>query len=56
MICKICGSQDFKHEEKKGRGLPPKGYVKQGSKRISWLGIWDVYTCSCGDEIRILRK
>lgn len=57
--CKVCNSQNISHEEKKGRGLPPKDYIKkQGDKRkISWLGIWDVWICNdCGDKIQKLRR
>lgn len=58
IVCNICGSSDIKHEEKTGRGLPPKGYVKKkcDNRRISWKGIWDVYTCNkCGDNVKKLR-
>ena len=59
MTCNVCGSQDIKHEEKSGRGLPPKGYVKKlgDNRRISWKGIWDIYTCNnCGDKTETLRR
>lgn len=56
-ICSICGSQDIKHEEKSGRGLAPKNHIKNGNKRTSWRGMWDIYTCNnCGNETKILRK
>jgi hypothetical protein len=57
--CKVCNSQNISHEEKEGRGLPPKDYVKkQGDNRkISWRGIWDVWTCNdCGDKTEKLRR
>lgn len=55
--CDICGG-DIKYEEKEGRGLPPKGWVrKRGDHRkISWQGIWDISTCSkCGNVVKKLR-
>ena len=62
--CNKCNSEDIKHEVKEGRGGSPEWY-KQKIKniplmpkaRISWKGIWDVYTCNtCGETWRILRK
>lgn len=55
--CKKCGSSEVDHEVKEGRGLPPKGYVNKTTKKISWKGIWDVYTCNnCSENWKILRK
>ena len=57
--CSVCGSQDIKHEEKEGRGLPPKDWVrKRGDKRkISWRGIWDIWTCNnCGNKVEKLSR
>jgi len=57
--CNVCGSHNIKHEEKKGRGLPPKGWVKKrgDQRRISWKGTWDEWTCNkCGETWKNLRK
>lgn len=57
--CSVCGSQDINHEEKVGRGLPPKGYVKKrgDNRKISWKGIWDIWTCKkCGNKVEKLRN
>ena len=47
--CSVCGSQDIKHEETTGRGLPPKSYNPprlMPKPKISWRGTWDVWTCN----------
>jgi hypothetical protein len=58
--CSVCGSQDIFHEEKQGRGLPPKSYNPHPlmpKPKISWGGIWDVWTCNkCGETRKKLRK
>ena len=57
--CNKCGSDKILHEEKEGRGSPPKGWVrKRGDNRlISWKGIWDCYTCeNCGETKNELRE
>ncbi len=56
--CSVCGGYDIKHEQKEGRGLPPKGYVKKlgDNRKISWKGIWDIWTCNCGETWRRLRR
>ena len=56
--CSVCGGQNILHEQKEGRGLPPKGWVRKmgDNRRISWRGTWDVWTCkSCGETWRKLR-
>jgi len=58
-ICK-CGSTNITHEEKVGRGLPPKSYkppLLMPKPMISWKGIWDIWTCNnCGEVIKKLRR
>jgi len=57
--CSVCGGQDILHEEKQGRGLPPKGWVRKmgDNRRISWSVTWDVWTCKgCGETWRELRR
>lgn len=60
VICSVCGSQDIKHEETIGRGLPPKSYNRpklMPISKISWCGTWDIWTCSnCGEIWKKLRK
>ena len=56
--CSVGGGQDILHEQKEGRGLPPKGWVRKmgDNRRISWRGTWDIWTCkSCGETWRKLR-
>lgn len=56
--CGACGGHDILHQEKEGRGLPPKGWVRKvgDKRRISWRGTWDVWTCnSCGKTWNKLR-
>ena len=58
--CK-CGSTNITHEEKTGRGLPPKNYNPPVgiaiTRKISWKGIWDVYTCDdCDNIVKKLRR
>ena len=58
--CDVCGTQDIKQEVKEGRGLPPKSYKPHPlmpKQRISWKGVWNVYTCNnCGKKWNTLRK
>lgn len=55
-ICIKCNSVNIKHESIVGRGLPPKGFINKGNKRISWSGVWDIWTCiDCGEVKRKLR-
>jgi hypothetical protein len=57
--CSVCGGQDILHEEKRGRGLPPKGWVRKmgDNRKISWSGTWDVWTCKgCGETWSELRR
>jgi hypothetical protein len=57
--CSVCGGQDILHEEKQGRGLPPKDWVRKmgDNRRISWSGNWDVWTCKgCGETWKELRR
>ncbi len=56
LICSVCGGHDIKHEQREGRGLPPKDYINRGNKKISWRGVWDVFTCSCGETWNKLRR
>ncbi len=58
-ICNICNSTNIVCELKKGRGLPPKGWVKKPGdfRRISWEGIWEIFTCNdCGNKIQKLKQ
>lgn len=57
-ICN-CGGHNIKHEERVGRGSPPKGWVRKmgDNRRISWKGIWDIWAClDCGKESKQLRE
>jgi predicted RNA-binding Zn-ribbon protein involved in translation (DUF1610 family) len=57
--CEECGSKNVTHKEELGRGLPPKNANKihPPGRRVSWAGIWDVYTCEdCGHEDSKLRR
>ena len=58
--CTMCGGENITHEEKVGRGLTPKDYKPHPlmpKPRISWKGIWDVWTCNdCGEKEETLRK
>jgi hypothetical protein len=60
LSCRVCGGHDILHEEKKGRGLPPKSYNPpklMPKPKISWKGIWDIWTCKgCGETWKKLRK
>lgn len=55
--CLKCSSVNITHEERRGRGLPPKDYKGSPFKKISWSGIWDYWTCKdCGDITSKLRR
>ena len=51
MNCPVCSSTNVKVEEKEGRGLAPKGWVRKpgDNRKISWKGLWNIYTCKCGN-------
>jgi len=57
LTCSNCGSNNIKIEEVTGRGKPPRKYTwKPGQPRISWKGIWNVYTCNdCNKTWKILK-
>lgn len=55
--CINCESENISHEEKRGRGIPPKGKKKHPNRKTSYTGIWDIYTCEeCGHIKKQLRK
>ena len=57
--CISCSSGDIEHEEKIGRGFPPKNRIDKRSdnRKISWVGIWHVWTCeNCKETWRELSK
>ena len=57
--CPKCNSKDILHEVKEGRGLPPKNWVRKigDNRKISWKGIWDIWTCkNCKETSMKLRK
>jgi len=57
VTCVVCGGGDIVHEQKEGRGLPPKNHIRKpgDNRRVSWSGKWDVWTCKCGETWRKLR-
>lgn len=60
MICPVCNTNDVKHRQEEGRGLPEKSYKSHPlmpKPRISWKGIWDIFTCNtCGNTWKNLQK
>ena len=62
--CSSCDCEDIKHDVKEGRGVPPEWYKQKiknvplmPNARISWKGIWNVWTCNnCGETWKKLRK
>ena len=55
--CNNCNSNNITHTTVVGRGLPPKDKPKHPNKKISYKGLWDVYTCEdCGNIKKTLRK
>ena len=58
LTCDNCGSTDIKVEEREGRGITPESVRKKyPNRKISWKGIWNIYTCNkCGNEWKKLIK
>lgn len=56
MNCNLCNSTNVEVRKVKGRGLPPKEYVRRPGLRVSWEGTWEIFKCQCGNEWRNLIK